>query len=330
MIFKLFLCLFILFIFQFIIFRIKFIYKISFITRLYDFARWVTNEPKILIMGSSFARHHFIPKIIAEQSKKYNYNEIYNIGNNSATPFQMYITFMKNKDKFKNLDLVYHTLDPHILGEKYNFYNKYEIILLNFKQWNYLFKKHKNYIKINYNLSYWMYFFPILFFFRTLEFNRPIFSGRNNGFDPLKHKHFVPTKENTIKKYFYEPLYLFPASNFQIYYLRKLKEEVEKLNSKFILVLTLSYSWYTLYKNEAQEYDKQLVQKLQKNLGYSIVIGSMNKDNFGLEYVNFWDDTHLCEEGAIKFTKQLFKNIDFHSKLIPKKIKPLYDYNLKE
>lgn len=46
----------------------------------------------------------------------------------------------------------------------------------------------------------------------------------------------------------------------------------------------------------------------------------MNKDNFGLEYVNFWDDTHLCEEGAIKFTKQLFKNIDFHSKLIPKKL----------
>lgn len=330
MIFKLLLYLFVVLIFQFIIFRMKFIYKISFFTKLYDFARWIKNEPKILIMGSSFARHHIVPEILAKQSKKYTYSEIYNIGNNSATPFQMYISFIKNKHKFKNLDIVYHTLDPHILGEKFYPYCKYEIILISFKQWNYLFKNHKKYMKKIHKLRYWMYFFPILFFYRTLEFNRPIFSGRNNGFDPLKHKDFKPTKQNTIKKYFYEPLSLFPISNFQIYYLKKLKEEVEKLNSKFILILTPSYSWHAHYKNEAKEYDTKLIEKLQEILEDSIILGSMKKDDFNLEYNHFWDDTHLSENGAVLFTQLLFKNIDSHNKIKPKKIISLYNYIFKD
>ena len=330
MIFKLLLFLFVILIFQFIIFRMKFIYKISFLTKLYNFAIWVKNKPKILIMGSSFARHHIIPEIIAKQSNKYSYSEIYNVGNNSATPFQMYITFLKNKNKFKNLDIIYHTLDPHILGEKFYPYCKYEIILLSFKQWNYLFTHHRKYMKETLKLSYYTYFFPIIFFYKTLEFNRPIFSGRNNGFDPLKHKDFRATKPNTIKKYFYEPLFLFPISNFQIYYLKKLKEEVEKLNSKFILILTPSYSWNTHYKNEAKEYDTKLIQELQRILGDSVILGSMNKDDFDLEYTHFWDDTHLAENGAVLFTQLLFKNIDFHDKIEPKKINHLFNYIFKD
>lgn len=146
------------FIFQFILFRIKFIYKISLLTRLYDFARWIKNEPKVLIMGSSFARKQISPEIISSLSSKYNYNEIFNIGNDAATPFQMYITFMKNKSKFKKLDLVYHTLDPHILGEKYYAMNKFEVILLGFKQWNFLFRNHKNYMEKSCKLKYYIFF----------------------------------------------------------------------------------------------------------------------------------------------------------------------------
>lgn len=328
MFFKLFLCLFIILLTQFIIFRIKFTYKISFLTKLYDFARWIKNKPKILIMGSSYARHHIIPEIIGKQSNKYQYNEIYNVGNNRATPFQMYISFIRNKHKFINLDIVYHTLDPHILGEKYHPYGKFEIILLSLRQWNYLFRNHKRYMKEFHNLEYWMYFFPIIFFYKSLEFNRQIFSGRNNGFDPLKHKVFEPTKQDTIKKYFYNPLSLFPISDFQIYYLKKLKQEVEQLNAKFILILTPSYSWHNHYIHEAQEYDKQLVCKLQESLKDTIIIGSMKRKDFNLKYTHFYDDTHLSEHGAILFTQLLFKDIDSHTKIDPKEINSLYSYTL--
>ena len=56
----------------------------------------------------------------------------------------------------------------------------------------------------------------------------------------------------------------------------------------------------------------------------------MNKDDFDLEYTHFWDDTHLAENGAVLFTQLLFKNIDFHDKIEPKKINHLFNYIFKD
>lgn len=314
------------FVIQFFLFRWLSIYKLNLKTSLYDYAKWIKTKPKVLIMGSSHARGQISPLEISKNSKKYAYEDIYNVGADAACPFSMYITYKKNVDKFKNLELVYYTLDPHMLGQKYYLYTKFEKIFLNFTQWRYFTKHHKSYLKKHHQENN-KFFFPIAIFLKSLEFNRQIFSGRNNGFSPLPHIKYNPYKENVVSKYIYEPLDIFPVSDFQILHLKKLKNEIENKGGKFILVLTPSYSWSNFYKKEAIEYDKQLVEKLNNYLGKATIIGSLFGKDFNLEYQDYKDDTHLAESGAIKFTNLLFKNIDIHKKnLKDDDVKSIYLY----
>ncbi|MCD4667382.1 MAG: hypothetical protein K8R44_02100 [Sulfurimonas sp.] len=276
-------------------------------------------------MGSSHARNHINPKYIASQSSRYKINEIFNIGAGAASPYAMYITYKKNSIKFKNLDLVYYDLSPHMLSEKYFMYLKYEKIFLNYKQWNYFMKFHSSYLK-KYHININLYFFPIIIFIYSCEFSRKIFSGRNNGFDPLNHKKFVSTQPNTLKKYIYEPYEVFPISEFQIKHLAKLKHEIENNGSKFILFLSPTYSWYEFYKKELSQYDDKLIKLLNMHLGNTIVLGSLNSDIYNLEYNSFYDDTHLSEKGANNFTRNIFHDIDKHNNLEAIEIKNLYKY----
>lgn len=316
----------ILIVMQFFIFKFTSIHKIALYTKLYDYARWVKSDHvKVLIMGSSHARYSISPKCITENSKQYKYDEIFNVGAGAASPFAMYITYKKNIHKFKKLELVYFALSPHMLSEKYFLYLVYEKIFLNFKQWNYFLKHHYTYLK-KYHLPVNLFFFPIFVFINSCQFSRKIFSGRNNGFDPLKHQDFASTKPNTIKKYVFDPLDIFPVSSFQIQYIKKLKKLIENNGGKFIMFLTPTYTWHSFYKLEANEYDSALVFELNKNIGPVSIIGSLSSSKYDLDYSCFYDDTHLSEKGALRFTEAILKDIDRHKNLDVTHIKSLYEY----
>ncbi len=305
---------------QFLLFKFTPIYNLNLYTKLYDDADWVKGYPKVLIMGSSHAKYHIIPELIMKMNKQYRGNDVVNIGEDAASPFEMYRAYLKQKKKFKNLEIVYYTLDPHMLGEKYYLYNKYEKIFLSYAQWDYLSREEgiKN-----------EYFFPFQTFIHSLKIRNKNRS-KKNGFVALKHKKFKLFKKSEVAKDIFTPFKLFPISKFQIKYLRKLKEEFVTKGVKFVFVLTPSYDWTERYKTECVKYDNALIGLLQKSLGESIIIGSLWGEDFNLSYDDFKDNTHLAYTGAEKFTEDLFSDIKIHKKLKGSQIKNLFTYRWKK
>jgi hypothetical protein len=306
---------------QFLLFKFTPLYDLNLLTKLYDDAAWVKGEPKVLIMGSSHARYHIIPKEIAKMNENYTFDDIVNIGENAASPFEMYTAYMKQKHKFKHVELAYYTLEPHILSEKYYLYNTYEKIFLSYKQWQYLEKYHH---KKN------EYFFPFQTFVNSLHFSIRNRSA-TNGFTPLKHKKFTLFSKGKVANSIFKPLTLFPVSDFSMYYLGKLKKEIEAHGGKFILVETPTFSWQKFYADEGKIYDDMLVEKLNRTLGPTPVIGSFWPEDFHLSYDDFKDDTHMAYSGALPFTRMLFYDIASHKQLKPLPIHQtfLYRYHMK-
>ena len=295
---------------QFILFKFTPLYDLNLLTELYNDASWVKGKPKIVIMGSSHARYHIIPKEIAKLNKGYEFKDIVNIGENAASPFEMYTAFIKNRDKFSALETVYYTLEPHILGEKYYPYNKYEEILLNYSQWKYLEENQKK----NNN-----YFFPFQTFIKSLTFET---SNRlkSNGYSALRHKKFNEFSKGKVLKQICKPLELFPVSIHGIKYFKKLKDELNKQGTELIFVLTPTYSWQKYYAQEGKKYDDMLIRLLNENLGNIKIIGSFWPEDFDLKYKDFKDDTHMAHSGSLRFTQETFNNIHSHKLLKEKKL----------
>ncbi len=301
---------------QFVLFKFTPIYELNLLTELYNEASWVKGKPKIAIMGSSHARYHIIPSEIAKLNKNYNLSDIVNIGENAASPFAMYTSFMKNRDKFSELETVYYTLEPHMLGEKYYTYNKFEEILLSYDQWKYLEEKHNK--KNN-------YFYPLQTFVNSLKYKNTNRS-KTNGYSKLKHKKFKKFAKGRVIKLIYEPIELFPVSSFGMNYFKELKDELSKQGTELIFVLTPTYTWQKYYAQEAKVYDDMLVEMLNKNLGNVKVVGSFWPEDFALEYKDFKDDTHMAHSGAVQFTREVFSNINEHKDLKKDKLLNTYLY----
>jgi hypothetical protein len=301
---------------QFLLFKYTPIYNLNLLTKLYDDASWVIGKPKIVIMGSSHARYHIIPAEIAKLNKDYELKDIVNIGENAASPFEMYTSFMKNRDKFSKVQIVYYTLEPHMLSEKYYPYNKYESILLNYKQWKYLENNHNK--KNN-------YFFPFQTFVQTLKF-KTTNRSKSNGYSALKHKKFNKYSPGRVSKSIYEPLELFPVSLHGINSFKKLKEELDKQGAELIFVLTPTYTWQKYYAKEAKVYDDMLIKLLNTAIGDSKVIGSFWPEDFALQYEDFKDDTHIAHSGALKFTQEVFYDIKKYNNLKLTAIKNTFSY----
>jgi len=302
---------------QFFFFRIEAVGALVLKTQTYDDAYWLTAQPKVLIMGSSHAKHVIVPNIISEENNWLKLDEVWNVGEESASPFEMYTTFEKNSEKFKNIEIVYYTLEPHILTEKYYLHNDYEKIFLTWRQWDYLAKEHH---AVN------SYYFPLHILLSAMRLTNPARSTKFNGFIPLKSVKYNVIKPGQVNKTYFAPLDLFPVSQFQLRYLKKLKDEIEMRGAKFIFVLTPTYSWSKYYQLESSEFDSLLVKDLTDVVGKCVVIGSMKKDMYGLTEGDFRDDTHLAKSGADKYTRQLFSDIRKHLTLLPKEIRPLYSY----
>jgi len=301
---------------QFALFRFTPLFDLSLFSNLYDDAAWVFERPKVLVMGSSHAKHHIIPAEIALYNDEYTFDDVVNVGENAATPFRMYRTFMENREKFTDLETLYYTLEPHILSEKYYIFVKYEKILLSYQQWMYL-EEHGGHIN--------SYFYPLQLFVDALSFER-VDRSKTNGYSPLKHSSFNLFSRGQVSDKAYEPIELFPVSMFDLDYLKKLKEVTESQGTKFILVLTPTYTWHTYYKEEASAYDDILIAQLRSKLGPGVIIGSFWPEDFDLEFEDFKDETHLAHSGAIKFTRALFGNIKEHSALTPQHYQNTFTY----
>lgn len=304
---------------QFVLFKFTPVYSLNLLSELYNEASWVKGKPKIAIMGSSHARYHIVPSEIAKFNKNYELKDIVNIGENAASPFAMYTSFMKNRDKFTDLETVYYTLEPHMLGEKYYPYNKYEEVFLSYEQWKYLEENHK---KIN------NYFFPFQIFVNSLKFNNSNRS-KTNGYSKLNHKKFNKFSKGKVSKLIYEPLELFPVSLHGIKHLKKLKEELIKQGTELIFVLTPTYTWQKYYADEAKDYDDMLIKMINSNLGNTKVIGSLWPEDFELKYEDFKDDTHMAHSGALRFTQEVFSDINSHKLLKKDKLINTYMYRHK-
>lgn len=303
---------------QFFLFKYTPLYDINLKTNLYDNASWVKEKTRVAIMGSSHAKYHIIPREILKLNKKYKKFNIINIAQDAAGPFEMYTTYKKNEEKLSSLEYLFYTLEPHMLGEKYYLYNDYEKIKLSKKQWDYLEKFD------NQQNSFW---YPFQTFVQSLQISKT--KGNNEyGYIPLKHKDFNTFSKGKVKKQLFGDLKLFPISKFQISYLKKLKNKVEKNGTKFIFVLTPTYTWHKIYKKEAKEYDNQLITLLNKEIGDSVIIGSFYPEDYMLNYEDFKDDTHLSHSGALKFTKKIFKNLSDLNNKEAKKFKNTFNYKL--
>jgi hypothetical protein len=299
---------------QFIIFRIPSIFDLSLNKGLYDHASWVLAEPKVLLMGSSHCNHNINPFLIEDMNGLVR-NDVINIGVDAGTPFEMYTTYIKNKDKFKNVSIVYYTLEPWIISEKYYRFKSYEQIKLGLQQWRYIAKEYPSIDN--------MYFLPSKIFAQA--YNLKGKSGTNQGFDPLQHHQFNEMSVNELKTWF-EPVILFPISDFQLYHLNKLKELVETDGKIFVIVLTPAHaSWFKSYR-QLEYIDDMIINKINNHISSVKVIGSLNPVKYDLVSDDFADHNHLSSSGADKFTQIEFESIYSHRSLPSIKMQHLYNY----
>ncbi|AGR77396.1 hypothetical protein A7H1H_1096 [Aliarcobacter butzleri 7h1h] len=270
----------------------------------YDRGHWVKQDdlhPKIVFLGSSLTRHTIIPKIVAKNSNLKE-SDIANLGMNAATPYEMYLTFKKNIANFKNVQIVFYNLDPWILSKKYYVHKKYEKTLWTFEEW----EKYSN----NKGLQNYLNYETTLFkeSINQRNYNRAIF--KDYGYEPLecKEEYKEETKEG-VETFFKDIINdkNYAISFFQLEYLKKLKNLVEKNNSKFIILYIPNQESYTKNINEFNSnYNKVLENNLNKYLGDTIQYGTFCPNNISLENKSdFFDKSHLCENGAKKYSNYL-------------------------
>lgn len=300
------------------------LYKLTKFSKIYDNGWWIRNEIKILILGSSFAKCHIIPKVIHKLNPKYADNEIANFAQSMGAPYEMYISLKKNQHYLNKLEYVYIGIDPHILGEKFYHYMHVEKQFTTYEQWNYLFNQNKDYMNKYHKDLKISTLSPILFLKELfIKYYRK--NSQYNGFEPRRISEIKVFDEKKIKEYTYGDLDLFPVSEYSIKYLKDIHSFIEiNSNAKIIYFLSPSYNWQIGYEKYCKEFDKQLVDLLNKYLGEICIKGSLFKESFELNQFHFSDNRHLGYLGAVKYTKALFSDID---NIKIDKINPLYSYH---
>ena len=115
-------------------------------------------------------------------------------------------------------------------------------------------------------------------------------------------------------------------STFQLEYLKKLKDEIEKNDSEFILLYIPNHISYTqsIFKFN-KSYNNRLSVLLNNYLGYTKQAGSFCSKEFELTQEDFFDRHHLSHTGAKKFSEKL--GDIFHLSNILKEKEIFLDYS---
>lgn len=293
-------------------------------TSVYNSGCHTTYPPKILILGSSFAKTNIDPYTICHFNPQYVLEDIVNFGQSMGGPYEMYVSVKKNLALLKETEYIYIGLDPHILGEKFYHYMHMEKMMTTPAQWEYLFHNHSNYMQIYHPDLQIRWYSPFLFWKNLFVFKclkRITFQG----YEPRLHSFVKPFDSAVIPEYTYTPIELFPVSHFELVSLQKLKNVLEKkTRAKIRFFLSPSYNWQYGYQL-CNEYDQQLIQLLHFHLGQIEVVGSLYGEDFGLRVYDFYDNRHLAHSGAVKFTSTLFEHINQYPAYLSD-VKPLTHY----
>jgi hypothetical protein len=289
--------------------RVLSLYKLAILSKIYDGGCWLQNKPKVLILGSSFAMTSIVPHQIVRLQPQYKIEDIANFGQSMGGPYEMYISCKKNSHLLDALEYVYIGLDPHILGEKFFHYMHVEKQLVSLSQWKYLFENHARYME-KYHPQIQIDALTPFVFVKSIFTNHCKEAGLFRGYKPRYYSHIKSYEPSKIASYTYEPLELFPVSEFSIFYLKELSKLIEaNSNAKIRYMLSPSYDWQEGYERFCKAYDTQLTDLLQKSLGDIEIIGSLYKEDFGLKKYDFFDNRHLSHMGALKYTSALFSDM---------------------
>ncbi len=299
---------------QFIAFRQPAVYKFALRGYGFDSGCWVRTPPRIIILGSSKARHAIVPEIIAERNGL-RPGEAVNLGVTAGTPLQMLNTYTKNRERFSAASIVYYSVEPWVFNEKFYRYG-YERVFLSFRQWRYLSREQN--VSDN-------YFFPLNIFTEGMKCHCQDNSA-HSGYRQLEPGYIRDYRPGEFRMD-YAPASLFPISGLQLESLQKIKSLAEESGGKFILVLIPSRDiWFEAYKKEMREYDRALVAELNGKLGAPTVVGSFDAKRYDLTDKDFLDDIHTSDSGARSFTGAVFSHTEQHRRLEPRTIRPLYSY----
>jgi hypothetical protein len=230
----------------------------------------------------------------------------------------------RDQQRLASAEIVYVTLEPWLFTAKYYKYVKLSRCLWSVPQW--MFMSQAQGIGDGYLVTFstlvrrW-------FQYRDTEVPCDMSPRRGFGFRARRaHREIRPRTPKEFAYTIYEDLLLFGPSDLEVAALGRLKGEIEKNGLRFILVLTPKHDYYISMYQEHSGYDIELVDKLNRALGPTVIVGSLHGPRYGLEDKDFADITHLNEHGAVRFTRKEFGHLDRHKKLRPKPIRPLLSY----
>ncbi|MDI9371021.1 MAG: hypothetical protein GX181_07625 [Synergistaceae bacterium] len=281
---------------QFAIFRIRGVFDLALLSCLYDNASWVTEKPRVLLMGSSRCFHQLVPSVIADLNGLGS-TDVANIGQVAAGPFEMLHTYTKHIDLLDEAEFVFYVLDADFFFESSHVDSPYERILLDRKQWDLISGVHGNF-----------YHLPAVLFANAIR-GSPRKTGAEMGFEGLPHMDFLNMTFEDRDRPFRLDLENFPLSDFQVGSMRRIKELCEAYGGILVFVLT---PFWDIGSLEDEFFDRTdiLVRALDDALGPTRLVGSWEREEYGLEYEDFLDNSHLSASGSEKVTPLIFGDIE--------------------
>jgi hypothetical protein len=281
---------------QYLLFRIPFIYDLCLMSYLYDNASWVEERPKILFMGSSRCFHQLVPAVLARLNGMPE-TDAANVGQVAAGPFEMLNTYTKHLEMFRDVEFIFYVFDPDFFFESSHITKPYERILLSRRQWEIVAEEHGNFHHL-----------PGVLFANAIR-GSPRKSGENMGFEGLPHLDFLNRTFPDRDARYIMNVEDFPVSAFQVESMRKIKELCEKNGGILVFVLTPFWD-LDLVGKDFFERARLTAYALDKALGPVRLIGSWEKEGYGLQYTDFMDNGHLALSGAEKLTAALFGDLE--------------------
>ena len=269
---------------------------------LYNRGAWIKENninPKIIFLGSSMTRYSIIPELI-EKNNNLNKGDIVNLGMDAATPYEMYITYMKNKQYFSKTQIVFFSLEPWILSKRYYKYKMFEKALWSDEEWDYYMPNENNFAG-----------YKTYLFFKSIFAKDAKLKVENAGYIRLEHNNqFKLADEKEIKAFFTNRVANeIDISIFELEYLKKLKQEVEKNNSEFVLLFIPNHISYTQVINKVNtQYNLKLSELLNIYLGETKQFGMYDPTSLNLLHEDYFDKHHLSYTGAVKYST-LFTDI---------------------
>lgn len=301
-------------------YRLQYTFESS---QMYDRGHWLKEKnlyPQIVFLGSSMIKYSIIPNIIVKNSNLTK-GSVVNLGADAATPYEMYLTYIKNKKHFSKTKIFFYSIEPWLFSMKYYQYKVYEKVLWSKEEWKYYMPQW------DYHSKYKTSLFDVI---KKFKYVKPKII--NYGYIPKLHseKKFKLATKQEIQTYFQDTVHNdLGISHFQLKYLKKLKDEIEKNHSKFVILYIPNHISYTQAINTYNKnYNLTLSNLLNEYLDKTKQFGSFCSKDYNLKYEDYFDRFHLSNTGAIKYSNYLGNILQLSNDFNDRKV--VIDYSCKD